>query len=483
MSDIIYGSCSLGLSGERLLRWRDHLLGAAEQQRIQDHLSDCATCRSWLAAFSQTRRQLRGITTPTGGAALWRDVQAGIAQRSLMPSLGRSFWGVAVAALVVVSLVLIFTRLLSGAHPSTPLAPTPTRSSLPLHWTQKSRPVPSLSSLAQAQFPVIANSNGDTAYECLTNVDNNGTYTPIIDVTHDGGSHWTQSPPLAPLDTSAQGTLTAGQCVVIIDDGDANIAIASLGTAEIFITFDGGASWQVLQHGPLYPILQFSTYQGATYRIRMTTARATLEVSRDGWQTWAPVDGAMSRAGEGVADFWIDPTTGEMLAAGQTPNSLGHMWQSDNGGISWTRLSPLPPFTTGSFVVRPPHNGRSWQICVISPTDIISSLPFNPICSDDGGHSWKTLAPLQKSGASYELLGIGDDGSVLVDTRQLSPSSITLYRLPPGATSWQSIGQTPESDFIAYSPNPGVFWSIQLTGPKSSGGKPDANGVYIADFP
>src|SRR5271165_3843171 len=166
MTEITFGVCPLGLTGERLLQWRDHLLDPAEQQRIQEHLTDCSTCHEWLAAFDTTRRLLRRLPAPNGGADLWHDVQAGMTQRRSTPMLSRTLWRDAIAVVIVASLVLLFIRLFNSAHPAT-TAPTPTATTipLPLRWTAYSRPIPGSS--GESPAPVIASGDGKTAYECI----------------------------------------------------------------------------------------------------------------------------------------------------------------------------------------------------------------------------------------------------------------------------------------------------------------------------
>jgi hypothetical protein len=146
----------------------------------------------------------------------------------------------------------------SGPHATI----TPTSAVLPaalLSWTAGSLPPDnamfSFGSSDSLSSMFIAPTDGNTAYSCA--IPASASVGPGIWVTHDRAQQWKQ---LAPLST---GTRQFQVCTLIPDAADPSIVVASVSWARPkdlfgtppqiaiteytqFITFDGGAHWQLL---------------------------------------------------------------------------------------------------------------------------------------------------------------------------------------------------------------------------------------------
>jgi hypothetical protein len=352
-------------------------------------------------------------------------------------------------------------------------------------------------------------SEGSTAYACAAAVTPSTAHTvvtPQVWVTHDAGIHWAQTQPVA-LDT---GMAPDGQlldyCGLTVDAADARTAVLQVTApwttpvAHEFVTFDGGSTWQALAHAP--GLAQLDSWQNLFYATRDTSTQGgppVFSVSHDHLQTWQDIDQALAAAGQYVARYWLDPTTGTILAAAiATSDTRGryHLWETRDGGQHWT---PLAVPTSDDVVAQAPTAGQPLRMCQIFYSLVPNDPQLNRLsCSADGGHTWTTrpaLNPvLQGSAGPYipflRLVAIAGDGAVLA-TQDNTPTSLALYRLAPGTAQWQLLADIPLSstaqpldDFqvlIAYSaePAPGALWLI----PHAENNATSIGGYWWAAYP
>jgi photosystem II stability/assembly factor-like uncharacterized protein len=514
-------ACALGLTAARLSAWRDQSLSAAEAEQIRAHVARCPACQQRLADYEAIAHALRAQRVPAPDERLWRGVRAGMAQPRQRAQLNLPrvpLWRTLVATAAALLLVAGFAQMLryiALGHTTDIVTPTPTTSESvgPLVWKQAPQqaflgPNVSIGSL------VVAPSDGLTAYACAVS-SALPISAPAVWVTHDETSHWSRATALPSTQTAKLNT----QCSVAVDSDDARIAVAvvywqvgrlgpDVRSSSTFVTRDGGANWQQLTGSEPYVIGRLATRQGVTYAVRTTQPNpalivSSLSASSDGMRTWQSIDQAITAQNLQVAAFWLDPSTGAIVAegAGDPTTQPDRLWATYDGGQRWTRLPNPALITSGQFAVQAPSSNQPWRICYLYQD--AGGQANQLFCSTDGGLTWSqrptlnnTFTCLKCTGKpgtpttevfSMGLVAIADDGAVLatvwvpqapvtVPSSGGPPPIRTLYRLPPGGNTWQSLGALPHSTdaqtgellygnvVYAASPGQGVLWSVGTDG-------------------
>ena len=405
--------------------------------------------------------------------------------------------GIAGLALAPVALLAGCAQSAKGATPqptptaiTTPTnAPTPTPlPPAPLTWRTATLP-----SGAGAIF-AVAPSDAATAYDCQA-PDISGSTGPVepphIWATHDFAAHWTRMANI-PADK------LNNQCTLRVDQLNPSIVVAVLawlpngagGGPDIrdesnWVTFNGGGSWRKLtnaQPAEMNPTNSTATRDGMTYAIRSVlrgnAIYTGLWVSGDYMNTWRSIDPPGLGATNGstfAMTLWISRATGEMIAAygsidvAYPPTSL---WDTHDGGAHWTQLitpSVASPMEPKPYLAWSPGPHAPLTICntdVGVPVDDLSS-DFPLVCSEDDGKTWNArpnIAPVDAAENTAQEVGrvfaIAGDGSLLAS---LSGQQVnTLYRLAPGASQWQLLGDVPPVGYTAsYYPvsGGGALWT------------------------
>lgn len=111
----------------------------------------------------------------------------------------------------------------------------------------------------------------------------------------------------------------------------------------VFKSIDGGLSWVAASTGLTNPFVQTLTLdRGSATTLYAGTLRGLFK-STDGAASWTPVDLGMGDSVR-VFSFTIDPQVSTILYAtafDQTRTYPGGTFKSEDGGASWTRLSPM----------------------------------------------------------------------------------------------------------------------------------------------
>jgi Putative zinc-finger len=529
-------ACTLGLTPTTLSAWRDHTLSAAEAEQFRAHVARCSACRERLADYEAIANTLRAQRAPAPDERLWRGVRAGMAQSRRRAPFNlpvnvpcAQSWRTLAAAAAVLLLATGFAQLLRymafgrATGGPVPVATATSARVSPLVWL----PAPQQTAFGSAGLTpanlAIAPSDGNTAYACIISSSGQGLWLAVW-VTHDRAAHWAPTasqPNTHPIDANSHCSLSAdavdAQTAVVVVDAQSPRQGPNLAAVSTFVTTNGGASWRQLTGPEPFTIVDehftvgaspLATGLGVSYALRYTepkpgTTAISLSASSDGMRTWRSIDQTITAAGQQVVAFWVNPSTGEILAEGagqaNAPMPPDRLWTSRDGGQHWTHLNGPSLITSGQFVVQAPSSNRPWHICYLYQAQADHPAHANQLlCSTDGGQTWVDRPTLNFTFTCYKcaaggtpttevfdmtLIAISGDGAALatVEVPQAPvtvPSSggpppvLTLYRLPPGGNVWQSLGalphgidaQTGELVFgnVVYVAHPGrgLLWSV-----------------------
>ncbi|HEY7833245.1 MAG TPA: zf-HC2 domain-containing protein [Ktedonobacterales bacterium] len=485
-------TCPAGVTAETLSAWRDDALPAAAAGRLTAHLAGCAACQARLVRYANLAAALRAQPPPGPDGRLSAAVRARVRGERRVPRVawlarGGRLWrggigglgALAAALLLVAGFAQLFraTATRTGQPSGTPAVtaqPSQT-SSTPLtvapQWQAATFPagfvVPSSASQSLATRSLdVAPSDGDTAYACMAPAQGQRTQ-PVIWVTHDRAAHWTER-------TRVPATGEATNCLVTVDLVNPAVTVVDVLEAsaadELFITFNGAATWQSLAATGLTAVGRVATFGARTYALARGSGlsggatETRLIVTTDRFVSVSAIDFTFVGP-SGTEAYWINPADGALLA--QTSSGL---WQSRDGGATWTQTALPPgvsaPPTLPALAVEASVAGAPWHIC-------LDELQLNegPLyCTTDGGRTWgqplpSTMPPLNLTND----IVLAADGAVLVvlltGTTNTGGGGVnllyTLFRLPAGNTSWQNLGTVPAPSVI-YAPTPGrgVLWAL-----------------------
>jgi photosystem II stability/assembly factor-like uncharacterized protein len=328
-------------------------------------------------------------------------------------------------------------------------------------------------------------SDGVIAYSCMGPYTGTSTNIHVV-VTHDRGASWasTADPP---------GKWNGCQIMTVDSLNPSIVAVCcGLGTADVpfqEISTNGGASWRQVSLPHAATIQALATRGARTYAIlvaRDDSRQQMLAASGDGLRTWHAIDATLPTSG--YSRLWVNPATGALLLE-SWPNGLTkELWSSDDDGAHWQQIIfPVPSREVVELTVRQPSVAAPWHICALYLDDAGGGI----VCTGDGGRTWAQLPPLVDLPGSlsdvYEIVALPEDGSILVVGTTNSDPIRLLYRLPAGATRWQSLGPKPPKSTggVAYAPTPDgndALWTFPAE--SSGGGAPEPTGaVYSAPYP
>jgi hypothetical protein len=212
-----------------------------------------------------------------------------------------------------------------------------------------------------------------------------------------------------------------GQAVAALTTSPDGALMAAGGSAGVFVSSDGGASWA----GP-----------------RLDRPALSLAVSRDGSQIWAGlVSGGCARSSDRCETWESVPvpdgtvvvdvrTSGELIVA---RTAEGFVSTSSDGGVTW-RSGPLPDQIRVQAVAIPSapnspiyatdvglvseSDGESRSLhggvfahlatCEGAPDLVVAATDREVLRSSDHGHTWDSLAPPLDQGETIVDLALGD---------------------------------------------------------------------------
>jgi hypothetical protein len=341
----------------------------------------------------------------------------------------------------------------------------------------------------------VAPSDGRIAYLCDVSPPPPGAATTSgatsrFWVTHDRGAHWAPA-----LESSAQSNATRCDAeidaldpsFVVLASSHEDLSVAAPGSVDSLpnqtvneATFDGGATWQRLAGNQ--QLFGLTTVNGVTFGLRSTqpgqasSAPITTELamSRDQLRTWTPIDAALRAASpqEQVWYYSLDPRTGALLVVTTDTNGQSsRLWSSTDTGQHWRELAM--PAGDGTGFMRLwlpwPSSDAPKHICA-APASGGSSTSV--VCSADGGATWTHPVAFPYAD-KYSSGWLAPDGALLItgsgtDAQGNPIGGTVLYRLPAGATRWQTLGPVPEPNIVSVAgPGTGVLWALPVGPPVS----------------
>jgi len=385
----------------------------------------------------------------------------------------------------------VFTASYPGpAAPPLPTQPqqTPTQNgnidqAAPLEWQPVTNPNGFQSRLVATNILAIAPSDGDTAYACAQPNLNPPATQPLAWVTHNGGATW----------SSLALPQANGRCWLVVDEVNPRDVLLGISNnppagspplGDVYYrSVDGGATWQRMSGLDGSAIYQFASYHSAVYALRDTTPNSTtdyahVQVSTDGMNSWKTIDGAFFSSHTSASQFWLNPYNGALIAANipapvdgipLSTAATALVWHSGDGGAHWSSLGApqLPAGGESSVFVQPPQANHTWGVCVANNAPSGSAL----VCSDDSSQTWRALPPpnIPQEMGQARYTAYTSDGAILAVSAAITNSGAMVYnvfRLPAGASRWQSLGSTPEYSLL-YAPatgSAGMLWSVPING-------------------
>lgn len=324
--------------------------------------------------------------------------------------------------------------------------------------------------------------DGHDAWVCQSTSAN----TYVIWKTSDAGQSWRQTGQF-----SYSAPVAGASCGLNADQNGTDALLATigwgcgacdtLGSASLF-SADGGTNWGLLSgygmnggefamvHGGVIAIMDKTpiTQQGETQY---------LAFSSNGFQTWRAMapDGLPTQ----FFHFAVSPDGATLIGSGYN----GTLWRSSDLGATWTRLAS-PDGQTGWAAWLPQR--ATFLLCGADQS------PSSPLqCTTDYGAHWSQVntlsytAPCPEPGKCGQGVtaqtqqcgpaGIESDGTMIgqcltdqtAPLPQSGPSSMIVYLLPLGATTWRPIGVT-QCDVRAV-PASGPAWCLNAVSGQFSG--------------
>jgi hypothetical protein len=355
------------------------------------------------------------------------------------------------ALILLIAGALIFRLDLRGGQalatatktplPSPSVAPTRQAG---IQWQMESLPPDvslgvSVTGRAHADF-ALSPSRGRRAWICAP------TTAGQVNVwsTQDLGTSWQLASTLTPVTPEP-----IGSCHLVAATNDSDLLVLEVwwgagegGTlrALSYISIDGGAHWRLVA-GKM-DIRAVDEVDGVTFALLVDTTMLTdpnqhaiLVASRDEMRTWRSIAPPDLAGHDSVFQFWVAPTTGQVLAA--TYGST--LWRSEDSGARWEPVpTPRSQIDQALWIA----HAQRWLLC--------SSATM---CSKDLGATWTDLPPTHcppkglTSDAALILVCldlVADVSRLQVDTKtvtSLGNASWSLVYLAPTGEMWSVHGQ------------------------------------------
>jgi photosystem II stability/assembly factor-like uncharacterized protein len=198
--------------------------------------------------------------------------------------------------------------------------------------------------------------------------------------------------------------------------------------------------------------------------------------STDGGTTWQILsgEGGLPSGGEvngAASEVVVNPKNSKMLYAGINGETNGGIWQSDDGGKSWTRVPGMPDKVGRVAIsISPDGNTLYAAITTINAKDE-ANLTANFV-TINAGKNWHKVGlpaviktPKTRTEPECSFPGIGQGTfNLAIQSDPSNPSTVYealvgIYKSTNGGKNWNFIGTGSHSDFHALAFNGGSLYA------------------------
>jgi hypothetical protein len=189
---------------------------------------------------------------------------------------------------------------------------------------------------------------------------------------------------------------------------DPAVLVCATSSLRAYFSSDGAAAapatgWTRVVDDTGAAVRRIAFAPSAPSRVYWVTDAGAVWRSDDQGRSWAAVSDASLPAGplQGLAVDWNDPDTVFVTYVGVFfPSSIGHVWMSEDGGVSWRDISgkprrPVRP-RPGELVFPPPRRGGRLPnvpfLAIVQrygqPDTLYAATELGPFRTTDRGHAW-----------------------------------------------------------------------------------------------
>ncbi|HKH46675.1 MAG TPA: hypothetical protein VKM72_18610 [Thermoanaerobaculia bacterium] len=263
--------------------------------------------------------------------------------------------------------------------------------------------------------------------------------------------------------------------------GVAGLVFAGTETAGVFVSRDGGTSWQPARSGlPSGQRIRFVTAGGRNGQLLFAVTNAAVYASEDGGRSWKPRRLPRQVYGNdepntGIVSFAASPDARTLFFGYRSPGSEEMVFRSTDGGRSWKRIdtrfgdvlsklgpiavSPSAPSTvytaipdSRGLILRSIDNGGTWSVkgsfagAVHPDLKLVVDLRDEHVLyaaygdtvarSTSGGSNWAQLAQVDPTLDDSTLYA----ADLAIDPSEPSTLYFALNRSVPGYSGWYGGG-------------------------------------------
>jgi uncharacterized protein (TIGR03437 family) len=247
--------------------------------------------------------------------------------------------------------------------------------------------------------------------------------------SQDGGQTWQiMAGGPGPLYYGPPGVFI-GQCIDLqIDPANPNRAFLDNYGGGVFLTEDGGATWQVSSQGYTgAQMFDVKVQPGDPLRI-YTIGQPGIYGSRDGGTTWNGYNNSVT-SNDPLISVAIDPSNPEHVM--MTDDCCGRLVTTYDGGHTWTQNYQFPVFLQGTFQVNDQDGFKAIAFAPSNPNVVYLGMRRSRLSVDTG-----------YVGTSYGVFKSTDGGQTVEDANDTNTKQqdISTLAIDPGSENTVYVG-------------------------------------------
>jgi photosystem II stability/assembly factor-like uncharacterized protein len=266
-----------------------------------------------------------------------------------------------------------------------------------------------------------------------------GECPAVVRMTTDGGRRWTAVPaPPAPVLVASPGPGVNGITQIRFADAANGWAFGP----DLWVTHDGGASWQQLStHG--LSVTSLEAADGRAVAVFASETAFSVYTSTAGSDTWQPVPGASGPAS--VSDEFFGPNPQVAIDGSRAYVSSGAEYGNDpgilmsgpaDGSAAWQRL-PIPCLDE-TAVDMPVAVTPSEVVLGCGGSAASGQSPKDVYLSADGGRSWQGGTQARDAPGELPMPGFLDDIAITPAGTIVASGDREAYFSWDNGTTWQT---------------------------------------------